>query len=107
MALWERVLKEYDDPLAHKAFLAHCTASKILYMAGHAYRGIIDAAGEDPTARKMLDKVLTQAHLMLTQEEKADRPKSKLPRIISIAIMIILAVGFMILLYYQQKHMRF
>lgn len=60
-ALWQDVLRQYENIASHEAFVQRALAEKNLPFASQQYRKIIETSPHDEIAVKMRDKIIQLA----------------------------------------------
>ncbi len=61
---WADLRARWDDPLAHRAFLARLGDLEALARAGARYRAVLESTPDDPVAAAGRDEVLRKATVL-------------------------------------------
>lgn len=76
-ALWRDVLDDWSNTARHDAFVKHCSAQGSLASAGRRYREALDARPDDAVARRMQERVVGMATVVLTARAPAPAPVTR------------------------------
>lgn len=93
-AAWDALQEAWDEPGAHKRFLAVCVGHDRLKDAGMRYRSVID--GDDPkrraVAERQIDRILASA--MSNLEAHRTPPPRRNTKLLLVALVVfVLLVG--------------
>ncbi len=96
-ALWQHVLRHWDEEAAHRAFLGQAQATQQLPAAAARYRALSAEAERGPMARRQLEAVTRLALLGLELSRSRPPPPRRqaalwLPVIVLVLAMVVLAV---------------
>jgi hypothetical protein len=84
---WQRVLRDWEDEKAHKAFLMLCASTGQLAEAGRRYRDVREREPERAeTAKAQIDRVLGLAMQGLSALKTEPAPRSARTKMLLIAM---------------------
>lgn len=90
---WAEVEASWDDPTAHKRFVALCQSLRRLPEAGQHYRSVREGADEDRSkvAKREIDRILTMA-LASLEAIRTPPPSRRSPIMLFIALVVAVAL---------------
>ncbi len=93
---WEALQQEWEDPKAHKRFIALCQSLDGLSEAGRRYRAVRDSDEEEARraeAERQIDAILAQALATLEVLKSPPPPKRNTALLLVAAVVFVLLVG--------------
>ncbi len=95
-ALWKKVVDNWDDDAAHRAFIEHCASSEKLAEGAARYRGMSGDRERGEQAQKRLAAIAAVAMARLeTLRSREKRAPSHAAAYILIALFITATIGLL------------
>ena len=93
--LWKRALEAWDDDKPHAALLTYALDSDRLPDLAGRYRALFDDEEKGPRAKKKIDGIVVAATQLMMATKTPPRTKTPWQWTASVAVVMVLVVGFL------------